>query len=107
MAGQVGEQRLTFIFFVYSFFLSLAQLKRTNRKLIGNTISEFNYSSAFDCLNDCLNESIKNCFGVETSLIESTNGSSIKCVFKNSSEVSEVIDGYKENFYLDSELLFD
>ena len=108
MAGQVGEQRLTFIFFVYSVFLLLAQFKRTNRNLTGNTIREFdNYTSVFECLNDCLNKSIQNCFGVETSLIESTNGSSIKCVFKNSSEVSEVIDGYKENFYLDSELLFN
>ena len=53
-----------------------------------------------------MNESIKNCYGVETSLIESKNGISIKCVFKDSSGVSKVIDDYKENFYLDSELLF-
>ncbi len=75
--------------------------------MTGNTIS-YNYSSSvFDCLNDCLSESIKNCFGVETSLIESTNNSSIKCVFKDSTEMSKVIDDFKENFYLDSELLFD
>jgi hypothetical protein len=54
-----------------------------------------------------LNESIKNCYGVETSLIESTNGASIKCVFKDSSEVSNQIDDYKENFYLDSELFLN
>ncbi len=90
------------------FILSSAQLKRTNRKLTGNTISEFdNYTSVFDCLNDCLKESIKNCFGVETSLIESTNNSSIKCIFKDSTEMSQVIDEYKENFYLDCELLFN
>jgi hypothetical protein len=90
------------------FILSSAQLKRTNRKLTGNTISEFdNYTSVFDCLNDCLKESIKNCFSVETSLIESTNGLRIKCAFKDNSKVSEVIDDYKENFYLDCELFFN
>ncbi len=84
------------------FIFSSAQLKRTNRKLTGNTIS-YNYSSSvFDCLNNCLNESIENCHGVETSLIESMNGIRIKCVFKNSSEMS-VIDDFKENFYLDCE----
>jgi hypothetical protein len=44
---------------------------------------------------------------LQTSLIESKNGISIKCVFKDSSEMSEVIDGFKENFYIESELLFN
>ena len=54
-----------------------------------------------------MNESIKKCYGVETSLIESTNGIRIKCVFKDSTEMSKVIDEYKENFYLDCKLLFN
>jgi hypothetical protein len=108
MAGQVGVSWFSLKFIIYSFFLSLAQFKRTSRILTGNTISEFdNYSSVFDCLNNCLNESIKNCHGVETSLIESTNGTRIKCVFKDSTEMSKVVDDFKENFYLDCELLFD
>ena len=108
MAGQVGVSWFSLKFIIYSFFLSLAQFKRTSRILTGNTISEFdNYSSVFDCLNNCLNESIKNCHGVETSLIESTNGTRIKCVFKDSTEMSKVVDDFKENFYLDSESLFN
>jgi hypothetical protein len=54
-----------------------------------------------------MNESIKKCYGVETSLIESTNGIRIKCVFKDSLEVMNQIDDFKENFYLESELSFN
>jgi hypothetical protein len=98
---------LSIIHLIFLSFLS-AQFNRTNRTLTGETISEFdNYTSAFDCLNDCLNESITNCHGVETSLIESTNGILIKCVFKNSSVMSNEIDNFKENFYLDCKFLFN
>ena len=80
--------------------LSLAQFKRTNKKLIGKNISEFEHPSVFNCFNDCFE--IKDCYGVETSLIESSN--QIKCVFKDSSDVSNEIDDNKENFILDGEL---
>ena len=71
--------------------------------MIGKNISEFEHPSVFNCLNDCFE--IKDCYGVETSLIELVDGLKIKCVFRDSWKEGNEIDDNKENFILDGERL--